>query len=234
MITEIQVIQNSGVPIYHYNSIDDVGYTNESLLQASFIAAINQFALELKKGTVQRIELENQYYLLQKEELFTVIFLVPPKNESEYLNELKKVSNYLNEKIKNDNIINLDIYSNKSIEQLLNDFDEYLRENNLIKSEKKFENKFNKNQFLDLMYKSVGYVPGECNIGKTERMKRLIIGLIMLLISIVAYGVILLQGLSSSYIFLLILPNIGVFVGFYQYKAKFCIYNGFNEIYVME
>ena len=84
------------------------------------------------------------------------------------------------------------------------------------------------------IFNSIGYKPGQCNIGPAERMKRLLMGMAMLPIALAGALAIILLNASPYWMFTLVIPLYVVFNGIYQYYFKFCAINGLTKKYNMK
>lgn len=233
MIDEIQVINAGGIPIFYHHKDghkEDTSY----LLQASLITALSQFAKELNNGEIKLISMERKNYLLKKEDNFILIFTSTdedPLNIIEYENDITKASHYLNEQFISSNLTevsgDMELY-----DRPINEFRRYLSDENLIDLDDYDASGF-RSEVSNLIFKSVGYEPGKCNIGRAERMKRLAFGMIWFTISFVAFAGLLIYELNPLYRLILIIPNFFGFLGLYQYFYRFCTTNAMKEQYSM-
>ena len=124
--------------------------------------------------------------------------------------------------------------------QIAQDMTASLQKEGIIDESFSLEEDYSTKQFSLLgsfVSRSVGYVPGQCNIGEKERLIRLISGFAFLFI-----GVLLLIGfvfLENNYDFprearfLVAIPFFFGFQGFYQYFFRFCVTNALRRKYVM-
>jgi len=234
-IDEVEVISAGGIPFYYHSNTgreQDDAY----LLQASFITALSQFAEELNNGEIKLISMEKKHYLMTKGNKFTVIFTSydhqGPEELIAYQPNIVEVKDYLDDKIVQ---LNLDINNpnNREIDKPMQDFDAYLKHKELIEGENRYSNQKFREDFDRIIFRSVGYEPGKCNIGRAERMKRLSFGLTGFIISALLYAMILLFSLPTPLIAILIVPNFFGFLGIFQYFYRFCTTNALSQQYDM-
>ena len=235
-IDEVEIISTGGVPFYYHNnsggSRDDETY----LLQASFITALSQFATELNNGQIKLISMERKHYLLTKSATFTVIFTSHHENGPaeliSYEPQIQQVRDYLDEKLMKFQI-DLTNPNNPNLDTPMQQFDDYLKEQNIVTAEESYDLSGFRKEMNKFIFRSVGYTPGVCNIGRAERMRRLAFGLIFFTLSFIGYSLILLLDLSNLFILLLAIPNFLGFLGLFQFFYRFCTTNALNQEYDM-
>ena len=100
----------------------------------------------------------------------------------------------------------------------------------------------NRQRIQGFLFKSLGYKPGQCNIGPQERQRRLLTGFgfgalsLLILIGIV-YLERALVDLSETIRYLrlvIVFPLFMSFQGLYQYFFKFCVTNALKNQYSMK
>ena len=241
MINEVYVIQNSGIPIYYYNydqlvkefDEPEVSYT----LQAGFFAAIVQFGAELAKDELRYIIFNNRTYGIKKSNDLYVVFSENIQLTVSQLQDLDKkldsASSYFEEKLEGQPIDISIVANEEAMDQIVGNFNEFLVKENIIKQDIPIDKNKMKKQVQNFVFKSVGYEPGKCNIGKKERMHRLSIGLISISIGLVLFAAIFLIGLPEWTTFFLVIPFFLGFNGVYQYFFRFCVTNALTKQYNM-
>lgn len=116
------------------------------------------------------------------------------------------------------------------IKEIIVEFNSWLIANRIIKTESIDYYSFKmQKKFQDLVFKTIGYSPGKCNIGSQERRKRLILGLISGIIAFIEYIFLSHMNYAKEIRFLLFLPFWGFFIGIYQYFFRFCVANGISK-----
>ena len=121
-----------------------------------------------------------------------------------------------------------------TINSVANDFGDYLKKENLVEDDSPFDPTKSRTMMQKFIFKSIGYVPGQCNIGPAERLKRLINGILGFVVGIIGGLVIYFTGISSWYMFLLTIPFFMGFFGTFQYFFKFCAVNGITKQFDMK
>lgn len=235
MIEEIQVINPGGIPLfYHSEAETDAEQGGTYLLQASFITALTQFAAELQHGEIKLISMERKNYLMAKANDFIVIFTSTDEGPDTIVNyqpTITQAADYLITKFAEFNLTGDELIVDK-FDQPMQDFNEFLKEKDLVKKDT-FEAPVFRRNVSGFVFKSVGYEPGKCNIGQAERNRRLSFGFAWLFTSFVIYAAILLFELDPLLIFVTLIPNFLGFLGLYQYFYRFCTTNALNETYTM-
>lgn len=82
------------------------------------------------------------------------------------------------------------------------------------------------------IFKSIGYTPGQCNIGRAERLKRLI-GMMGFVAAIISAILIMFFNGNPWFMLTLDVPLGMGFFSLYQYLFKFCVVNGLTKKYDM-
>ena len=236
LLDEILVIRES-LPIFYYNRDPAIALSDDQyLLQSGFFVALSQFANEMSHDKIKYIILENRLYALDEISDIMLIFGNQEKMSPEILEKLKadivKAANYLNyltEKHK----ISKTFLSEKVLNDVANDFGEYLKSEDLVEDDTPFDPKKSRSMMQKFIFKSIGYVPGQCNIGPAERLKRLLMGLPFYMVAIVGALLIFFLDANPWWAVTLIVPFFIAFQGTYQYFFRFCVVNGLTKKYQM-
>ncbi len=78
------------------------------------------------------------------------------------------------------------------------------------------------------------YVPGVCNIGKSEIARRQAAGWIGLALTLVLFGVLAFIDTPRSWRLLIFIPAMMAAIGFFQARMRFCAYFGIRGVYNFE
>ncbi|MCY3412849.1 MAG: hypothetical protein INQ03_14525 [Candidatus Heimdallarchaeota archaeon] len=230
MVSEIQIIEKSGIPIYYYSDLVVDDADNRMYLEAGFFTAITQFALELNQGEIKSIALEQKTYLLSKTPEVILIYSTDENNLREDIRSIGETSSFISLSVTKYNISSSS--SNKEFEPFINDVNKYLKEQGLIKDEgQQYTGVRDKVQ--SLVFKSVGYNPGECNIGPQQKLMRLSAGLGFTILSIILFGAMVLFNLSNLLLIPLFIINFFAVQQYVQVRANFCIANALMGQYNM-
>ena len=237
MLDEILIIRES-LPIFYYNRDPEIALSDDwYLLQSGFFVALSQFANEMSHDRLKYIVLENKLYALDEVSDIMLIFGDKEKMGTETINklqgDLKKASNYLNYLLEKYNL-SMFTPSQDQLNNLAKDFGEYLKTEDLVEDDTPFDPQASRSMMQKFIFNSIGYKPGQCNIGPAERMKRLLMGMSMLPFAIGGALVILLLEANAFWMLTLIIPLYVVFNGIYQYYFKFCAVNGLTRKYDMK
>ena len=242
MINEVYVIQTSGIPLYYYNydqivsktQINDDFYT----LQAGFFAALVQFGSELAKDELRYVIFDNKTYAIKRSNDLYVVFSENIQLSVDQLKELDKklesASLFISEKL-DDSEVDVSFAVNRiQIEQIVGSFSDYLYKEKIIEKEEVLDKTVLKNQVQKFVFKAVGYEPGKCNIGQRERMLRLTMGMVSLIIGLAYFALAALFPLIPEWtIFFTFIPFSIGFIGIYQSFFRFCVSNAFRKVYNM-
>ncbi len=235
MIDEIQVIRSEGIPLYYYNK-EEVLDDSINFLQAGFFTAMGNFAGDLQNGEMKLVVMEKKEYLLKQMTDFLLIFGLDIKEEnsidiSSYEDQIIKVAKYLDEKLGEYNLRGLDHQSDEYGEPFL-EFDIFLHSEKLI-DKQEFSFPSFSGKVRNRMFQSIGYVAGECNIGRAERMRRLAFGMVWFMISMILLIASISFDIATAYRIILVIPNFMGFSGLYQYFYRFCTTNALKQQYNM-
>ncbi len=242
MINEVYVIQESGIPLYYYNyeqiiskiQVRDDFYT----LQAGFFAALVQFGSELAQDELKYIIFNNRTYGIKRSNDLFVVFSDNIQLSVEQLKELDKkleiASSYINKKLGDTNLDITYAINEHQMEQLIGNFSEFLYQEKIIEKEEILDKNVLKNQVQKFVFKAIGYEPGKCNIGHRERMIRLTMGMISMIIGLVYFALVAVYPILPIWtVFFTFIPFLIGFVGIYQSFFRFCVSNAFRKVYNM-
>jgi hypothetical protein len=236
LLDEILVIRES-IPIFYYNRDPEVALSDDwYLLQSGFFVALSQFANEISKDNLRYIILENKLYALDELSNILLIFGNNEKMTQDVLNKIKsdivKASDYLNYLIEKYGATEA-IPSQSALNGIAVDFGDYLKQESLVEDDSPFDVRESRSMMQKFIFKSIGYKPGQCNIGPAERFKRLLTGLIFAPIAAVGMFLIWYYNANPLWTFTLAIPFFMVAFGLYQYFLKFCVTNGLTKKFDM-
>ncbi len=237
MLDEVLVIRES-LPIFYYNRDPAVAFDDDHyILQSGFFVALSAFANELSDDKLKYIVLENKLYALDEVSEILVIFGDKEKMTQEVVNKLQediskaaKHLNYLIEKHEMEQFIP----SQEVLSVIAKDFGEYLKKENLVEDDSPFDPNKSRSMMQKFIFSTIGYKPGQCNIGHAERLKRLMIGLMGFVVTIIGSILFMVFSINEWYMLLLAVPLFMGFFGLYQYSFKFCAVNGLTKKYDMK
>ena len=237
MLDEILVIRES-LPIFYYNRDPEIALSEDwYLLQSGFFVALSQFANEMSHDNLKYVILENHLYALDEVSDILLIFGNKEQMSQPLLENLKgditKAANYLNYLIDKHNLDGK-LFNTLKLDSLANDFGEYLKTENLVEDDKPFDPTRSRSMMQKFIFRSIGYKPGQCNIGPAERFKRLLTGIPFFVIGIVGALFIYFLDANPLWTLALAVPFFMGFFGTYQYFFKFCAINGLTKKYQMK
>lgn len=236
MLDEVLVIRES-IPLFYYNSDPNIAMSDDwYLLQSGFFVALSQFANETSHEKLKYIVLENKLYALDEASSLLLIFGDKEQLSDEVVaklqNDISKAAKYLEYLIDKHNIGSIAL-SNIELSKIAVDFGDYLKTEKLVLDDSPFDPKQSRSLMQKFIFKSIGYVPGQCNIGPAERAKRLLTGIGGFILAII--GAFLIYFFEAAPLWTLILAP-AIFFGFYglfQYFFKFCVVNGLSKKFDM-
>ncbi|MFX0063448.1 MAG: hypothetical protein ACFFC7_14825 [Candidatus Hermodarchaeota archaeon] len=236
MVEEIYIIGIGGLPLFYFNKKEEEGIdvtADEPMLRAGLFTAISTFAAELK-DQLRFVGLEKRSYLLNKTKDLLLIF----GTEGELTgNERKKVEDQLtaaSESVGNfvtENKIDTRFVLPSIQEEIINYAKRYFLTEQIIEGDIELDTSEIKRRVQQLVFRTVGYKPGQCNIGPAERQRRIGLGVSILLLSVIAFMAMVQLGLPPEFRLLLIFPLFGAFNGIYQYFFRFCVTTAFKRSY---
>jgi len=237
LLDEILVIRES-IPLFYYNKDPEKALSdNYYVLQSGFFVALTHFANEMSNDKLRYIVLENKLYALDEVSEVLLIFGHEEKLSQETIatmkNALAKAANHLNQLFNKYKVTTISP-SIDTLNSIADEFGDYLRSVNLVADDKPFDPKESRSMMQKFIFNTIGYKPGQCNIGKAERQKRLILGIVSLAMAIIGALIIyFVPTINAYYGFLLVLPILMGFFGLIQYFFKFCAINGLTKKYDM-
>ncbi len=236
LLDEIMVIRES-IPIFYYNRNPTVAYNDDYyVLQSGFFVALSAFVNEISSDRLRYIVLENKLYALDEVSNILIIFGDKEKMTQEVVNKLQvdisKAAKYLNTLVEK-YVVGHFVPSQEVLNKLAKDFGEYLKEHELVEDDSPFDPYKSRSMMQKFIFSSIGYKPGQCNIGQAERLKRLMIGMMGFVIAIIGAILFLFYMNNPYYMFMLAIPIFMGFFGVFQYAFKFCAVNGLTRKYDM-
>jgi len=242
MINEVYVIKDSGIPLFYYNYdqlvSDDPVSDDRHTLEAGFFAAIVQFGVELANDELRYVVFDNRTYGIKRNQDIYVVFSENVQLSVGQLEDLDKklstASEFISERFAGKPLDIAMAVNEEAMDKLIGDFSSFLVQKEIIQEDVPLDTGRLKKQVRNFVFKSVGYEPGKCNIGKREKMKRLSVGLIFITISLALFSVIaLIPSIPVWITFFLIFPLFMGFNGIYQYFFRFCVTNALKKQYDM-
>ena len=236
MLDEILIIRES-LPIFYYNRDPEIAMSEDwYLLQSGFFVALSQFANEMSHDNLKYVILENHLYALDEVSDILLIFGNKEQMNQEMLQSIKgditKAANYLNYLIDKYDL-DSKLLNTLKLNLLADEFGEYLKTENLVEDDRPFDLTRSRSMMQKFIFKSIGYTPGQCNIGPAERFKRLLIGIPFYIIGLVGALLIYFLDVNPLWVLMLAVPFFMGFFGTFQYFFKFCVTNGLTKKYQM-
>jgi hypothetical protein len=247
LIDEVFVLNEGGIPIFHYDRLDPEGADDHYLSISSFLSAMSSFANEMAADEIKFVVMKNRSFALTRTpELLLLIFtLVSPAEavdladtEVKLLNTSKKVREYILTNYPRGTVG----LAPDEMDQIAQGISEFLKEEKVIEADYVLEKDYSRKQrriMQGFLSKTVGYKPGVCNIGEKERMVRLMSGFAFLFAAFLLWLVLIF--LENNYglprearLLILPIPLFFGFQGFYQYFFRFCVTNAVRRKYVMK
>ncbi|MGC9779866.1 MAG: hypothetical protein HZR80_11535 [Candidatus Heimdallarchaeota archaeon] len=232
MLDEILVIRES-IQIFYYNRDPNRAMSNDwYILQSGFFVTLSAFANEMSDDKLKYVVLENKLYALDEVSDILVIFGDKEKMTQEVVSKLQgeitKAANYLSY-ILDKHDLETFVPNPSQLNEIANDFGDYLKQEDLVEDDSPFDPHESRSMMQKFIFKSIGYTPGQCNIGRAERLKRLLIGMM----GFVAAILIMFFNGNPWFMLTLDVPLGMGFFGLYQYLFKFCVVNGLTKKYDM-
>ncbi|NHJ33601.1 MAG: MFS transporter [Asgard group archaeon] len=236
MLDEILVIRES-IPIFYYNRDPKAAYDDDHyVLQSGFFVALSAFANEMSDDRLRYIVLENKLYALDEVSDILIIFGDREKMTQEVVNKLQndiaKAAKYLNTLVEK-YVAGRFVPSQEMLNNLAEEFGEYLKQEDLVEDDSPFDPYKSRSMMQKFIFSSIGYKPGQCNIGPAERMKRLLIGMMGFVVAIIGAILFMIYMTNPLYMLMLAIPIFMGFFGLFQYVFKFCAVNGLTKKYDM-
>lgn len=248
-IDEVFVIQDSGIPLFHWSREIGNEESDEYILQSSLFQAISAFAHEMAKDEIKFVIFENKSFAIKNIKKYRMKLVfgqfssdVDLKDSEKFIHGVSGfVSGFLAGNYPegiNDIIEKQSTHFNKVIK-------DYLIKENIIPTQEEDKIKTdeqNRKLVQGFLFKSLGYKPGQCNIGPVERQRRLLTGFGFGTLSLlILIGLVYFEGALPDYAEILrisrlviVLPLFMSFQGIYQYFFKFCVTNALKNQYSMK
>ena len=236
MINEVYVIDTGGLPVFYYNKDEPMVDDGSSLLFAGLFTALSNFATELSNEEIKFIEMETRSYAINKtSEEYLLVF-----GQQEYTaadvpiikEQLASAAEKLHTILAQNNVTS-SYLTNTQYDSIVTDFSVYLMTEKIVKDEIPIELRSVKKKVQGMIFRAVGYKPGQCNIGPYEQNKRLNWSILGFFITTILFLLILNFELSKWTRLLLFFPLLISFMNFYQYYFKFCVINAVSRKYDM-
>jgi hypothetical protein len=236
LLDEILVIRES-IPIFYYNRDPKVAYSDDHyVLQSGFFVALSAFANEMSDDRLRYIVLENKLYALDEVSDILIIFGDREKMTQEVVNKLQgdiaKAAKYLSSLV-DKYVVGQFVPSQETLNQLASDFGQYLIQEDLVEDDSPFDPYKSRSMMQKFIFSSIGYKPGQCNIGHAERLKRLITGIMGFVVAIIGAILFMFYTVNPYFMIMLVVPVFMGFYGLFQYSFKFCAVNGLTKKYDM-
>jgi hypothetical protein len=249
LINEVFVIQDSGIPLFHWSSVSDNEESDEYILQSSLFQAISAFAHEMAKDEIEFVIFENKSFAIKNIEKYRMKLVfgqfsseIDLKGSEKFIHGVSGfISGFLAGNYPegiNDIIEKQSTHFNKVIK------DYFIKENVIPTQEedKVKTDKQNRELVQGFLFKSLGYKPGQCNIGPVERQRRLLTGFgFGALFLLILIGIVYFEGVFPDYSevlrfsrLVIVIPLFMSFQGIYQYFFKFCVTNALKNQYSMK
>ncbi|MFX1251444.1 MAG: hypothetical protein ACFFCZ_07525 [Promethearchaeota archaeon] len=232
-VEEIYIINEAGIPIFYYKKdefIKEGSDKGDYTLRAGLFNAINNFVSELE-DKLKYIVLEKRSYYLSEDKSLLLIFGAKGKPDPVKIEqEMASVSTYVHQLV-SETKLDTSIVNLEKIGKVFNNLNNYLVQEQIIEGDIKTDEIETKEKIQNLIFKTVGYEPGKCNIGSKERLKRLILGLISMVLSFIVFIAILNLSLPQWARLVLSIPLFFGFLGIYQYFFRFCVKNALTRQY---
>ncbi|MFX1532611.1 MAG: DUF2892 domain-containing protein [Promethearchaeota archaeon] len=232
-VEEIYIINEAGLPIFYYKKDEltkEDSRKEDYTLRACIFNAINHFVSDLE-DTLKYIVLEKRSYYLSENKSLLIIFGAKGKPDpAKVEQEMTSVSTYV-QQLLSETKVNTSIVNLQKIGKVFNNLNNYLVQEHIIEGDIKTDEIETKEKIQNLIFKTVGYEPGKCNIGSKERLQRLILGLSSIVLSFVGFIAILYFSLPQWIRLVLSIPLFFGFLGIYQYFFRFCVKNALTRKY---
>jgi hypothetical protein len=248
-IDEVFVIQDSGIPLFHWSRMDEDNESDEYILQSSLFQALSAFAQEMAHDEIKFVIFENKSYAIKnigKHRMKLVFGHFSPdvdlKNSEKYIHG---TSGYISGFMAGNYPEGLNDFVEKHTKHFNETVKGHLIKENIIPSpeiDKIMTDKQNRQRVQDFLFKSLGYKPGQCNIGPQERQRRLLTGFGFAALSLlILIGLIYFEKTFVDYSetlrylrLIIVFPLFMSFQGLYQYFFKFCVTNALKNQYSMK
>jgi len=239
LIDEILLINKAGLPIYFYDRYSPLKSDDDaSMLKAGFFSAITQFAREMADDEIKYVVSEKKSHVLMKASGILIVLTELENDESPDLKKIEKdvlkTSEFAITSLNEEGVDDFDYIFEDKLKTFVNGLNEFFIKEEIIEKEaSSAEPSQLKMQARGFIFRTVGYKPGQCNIGNAERMRRLVYGLTGVVLTLLVFLIIDAMALPREMRLILFIPLFLAFQGIYQYFFRFCVANALKKQYNM-
>jgi hypothetical protein len=248
-IDEVFGIQDSGLPLFHWSRDEEEVESDDYILQSSLFQAISAFAREMAHDEIKFVIFENKSFAIKNIGKYHMKLVFGQFSSDIDLQNSEKnihgISGFINGFMAGNYPDGIDDLIEKQSKHFNETFKDHLIKENIIPAperDKILTDEENREKAQGFLFKSLGYKPGQCNIGPLERQRRLLTGFGFGMLSLIILIVIVyLEGLLSDYTELLrysrliiVFPLFMAFQGIYQYFFRLCVTNALKNQYSMK
>jgi hypothetical protein len=248
-IDEVFVIQDSGLPLFHWSKNDEEAESDDYILQSSLFQAISAFAKEMANDEIKFVNFQNKTFAIKNFGKYRMKLVFGQfSSEIDLRNSEKNIhgiSGFINGFMAGNYPGGIDDFIEKQSKHFNETLKDHLIKENVIPAperEKIMTDEENRQRVQGFLFKSLGYKPGQCNIGPLERQRRLLTGFGFGMLSlIILIGIVYLEGVLPNYAealrytrLIIVFPLFMSFQGIYQYFFKFCVTNALKNQYSMK
>jgi hypothetical protein len=240
LVEEILIIQQSGLPLYHFNAQSKQTEEQEEsyILESAFFTAMTQYASEMATENIKFIIFEGRNYIMKKLPYLLVILSVQRTDATSSLSSLEQVINIISEFLQSllaqRAFLDADLTSSLVLDQLDQEISNFLVKERIITISIKKSAHSLQETFQNIVFKSIGYIPGTCNIGSSERLFRLNLGLQFFVLAACLYIGMVTLHLPVWLRLFLVIPLFLGYYGLFQYFFKFCVTTALSKNYNMQ
>ncbi len=246
-IDEVFVIQDSGIPLFHWSREVDNEESDEYILQSSLFQAISAFAHEMAKDEIKFVIFENKSFAIKNIKKYRMKLVFGQFSSEVDLKDSEKfihgVSGFVSGFLAGNYPEGINDIIQKESKHFNEVIKDYLIKENIIPAKEEVKTDEQNRQLVQgFLFKSLGYKPGQCNIGPVERQRRLLTGFGFGALSLlILIGIIYFEGVLPDYKeilrfsrLILVISLFMSFQGIYQYFFKFCVTNALKNQYSMK
>ena len=248
-IDEVFVIQDSGIPLFHWSRKDEDNESDEYILQSSLFQALSAFAQEMAHDEIKFVIFENKSFAIKNIGQHRMKLVFGHFSSDVDLKDSEKLihgtSGFISGFMSGNYPKGIDDFIEKHTEHFNETIKAHLIKENVIPEpevDKVLTDEQNRERIQGYLFKGLGYKPGQCNIGPQERQRRLLTGFGFGALSLlILIGIVYFEGLLADYSetirylrLIIVLPLFMSFQGIYQYFFKFCVTNALKNQYSMK
>ncbi|MHA2387581.1 MAG: hypothetical protein ACXACW_02550 [Candidatus Hodarchaeales archaeon] len=248
-IDEVFVIQDLGIPLFHWSREDEDNESDDYILQSSLFQALSAFAQEMAQDEIKFVIFEIKSFAIKNIGNYRMKLVfghfssdVDLKNSEKFIHE---TSGFISGFMAGNYPDRLDDFVEKHTTHFNVTIKKHLIKENIIpspKQDKVLTDEQNRQRVQGFLFKSLGYKPGQCNIGPQERQRKLLTGFGFGALSLlILIGIVYAEGIFTEYAenlrylrLIIVLPLFMSFQGLYQYFFKFCVTNALKNQYSMK